>query len=86
MFLVLVIRIPVLERLLLFLLILMRALALCLGGLVLLSCSSNCLNLKNGILMVLVLLLLLNLILYGLVWMVKVLFEVKSLIQKCLLL
>ena len=36
--------------------------------------------------MVLVLLLLLNLILYGLVWMVKVLFEVKSLIQKCLLL
>ena len=48
------------------------------------GCSLNCLNRKNGILMVLVLLLLLSLILFGLVWMVRELSEVKSLILKCL--
>ena len=76
MFLVLVILIPVLELLLLFLLILMRALVLCSGGLVLPFCSLICRNLKNGILMVLVLLLLPILILFGMVWMVKELFGV----------
>ena len=84
MFLVLVILIPVLELHLLFLLILMRALVLCSVGLALHFCSLNCLNRKNGILMVLVLLLLLSLILFGLVWMVRELSEVKSLILKCL--